>query len=64
MLVLIYEVQLNHKIIYFDIDIRILFILQYYVVNIVSFIVTCLSSGLIGYYLQVYIDLSMEYGQQ
>ena len=42
MLVRIYEVQLNYKIIYFDIDITISYILLWYVVNILYFIVTYL----------------------
>ena len=49
MLLLIYEVLFYYEIIYFDINIKILYISLKYVVNIISFIVTYLSCVLIGY---------------
>ena len=55
MVVRIYEVQPHYKIIYFDIDITILCISHYFVVNILSFIVSFLTSGLIGYYYRLLI---------
>ena len=55
MLVRIYEVQPHYKIIYFHINVTILYIILKYVVIILSFIVTNLSSVLIGYYFQIFI---------
>ena len=48
MLVRIFEVQIHYKIIYFDIDIRILYIFVYCVLITLLFIVSYISSCLIG----------------
>ena len=54
MLLRIYEVQIHYKILYFDIDITISYILLYYVLNIISCIITYLSSRFIGYYFRIF----------
>ena len=54
MLVCIYEVQLHYKIKYFDNDIRILYISLNFFLNFLSFVVTYISSRLIGYYFRMF----------